>query len=244
MTAEPVATFGRGHDELRRRLDRTPDSGAGGFRRARPPHSVDAERAVLGAILLSDRAHYTFVVEEALKPEDFYVRRHRPIFEAMLTLFESGGQLDALSVVEQLKAARQADRGGRTGDGRRAPRRGARGRQPAPLRGDRQADLAPAPAARRVVPDPAERLRPRGRGPRHRGLRRAHDPRDPHGRRPAGVPPGQRRSSTTRSTRWDELSREGRSLTGVASGFTDLDDDHRRLPARQPDHHRRAPVDG
>ena len=44
--------------------------------------------------------------------------------------------------------------------------------------------------------------------------------------------------------KWQELSAEGRSLTGTPSGFADLDDDHRRLPARQPDHHRRAPVDG
>ena len=39
---------------------------------------------MLGAILLSEQAHYAYVVEEALKPEDFYVRRHRPIYEAML----------------------------------------------------------------------------------------------------------------------------------------------------------------
>ena len=109
MTAEPVATFGRGHDELRRRLDRTPDSGAGGSAAPVPPHSVDAEQAVLGAILLSDNAHYAFVVEEA--PEARGLLRPPPPRRSSRrcsTLFESGGQLDALSVVEQLKAARQA----------------------------------------------------------------------------------------------------------------------------------------
>ena len=39
---------------------------------ATPPHSIEAEQAVLGAILLSEQAHYTFVVEESLKSEDFY----------------------------------------------------------------------------------------------------------------------------------------------------------------------------
>ena len=42
----------------------------------------------------------------------------------------------------------------------------------------------------------------------------------------------------------EQLSREGKAITGTPSGFEDLDAHHRRLPARQPDHPRRAPVDG
>jgi replicative DNA helicase len=51
-----------------------------------PPHSLEAEQSVLGAILLSDRAMYGLVVEEGLKPEDFYREHHRTIYEAMLSL--------------------------------------------------------------------------------------------------------------------------------------------------------------
>ena len=215
----------------------------GGVAAAVPPHSVDAEQAVLGAILLSEKAHYTYIVEEALKPGDFYVRRHRPIFEAMLALFESGGQLDALSVVEQLKTmGTLTEAGGPDAVGELVTAVPAVGQHPA-LRGDRQADLAPAPAARRLLPDPAVRLGPRRRGARHRRRRRAHDPRDPHGRRSAGVPARERDPA------------RGADALGRALARGPLDDrrrvglrrprrDHRRLPARQPDHPRCAPVDG
>ena len=69
-----------------------------------PPHSIEAEQAVLGAILLSEQAHYTFVVEEELRARDFYRSRHRVVFEAMLQLFDGGTEIDVLSVVEQLKS--------------------------------------------------------------------------------------------------------------------------------------------
>ena len=50
-----------------------------------PPHSVEAEQSVLGAMLLEREAVY--VALEILKPEDFYKEAHREIFDAMLTLF-------------------------------------------------------------------------------------------------------------------------------------------------------------
>ena len=52
-----------------------------------PPHSLEAEQSVLGGILLSDRAMYGLVIEEGLKPEDFYRERHRLIYESMLALY-------------------------------------------------------------------------------------------------------------------------------------------------------------
>ena len=36
-----------------------------------PPHNLDAEQSVLGAILLSDRSLYALVVEEGLRAVDF-----------------------------------------------------------------------------------------------------------------------------------------------------------------------------
>jgi replicative DNA helicase len=38
---------------------------------AAPPHSIEAEQSVLGAILLSERVHYALVIEDALRPEEF-----------------------------------------------------------------------------------------------------------------------------------------------------------------------------
>ena len=41
-----------------------------------PPHNLDAEQSVLGAILLSDRSLYALVIEEGLRADDFYRERH------------------------------------------------------------------------------------------------------------------------------------------------------------------------
>ncbi len=50
-----------------------------------PPHSVEAEESVLGAVLLdSDAAN---VALEKLQPDDFYRPAHQAIFEAVLGLF-------------------------------------------------------------------------------------------------------------------------------------------------------------
>src|SRR5918997_5690216 len=69
-----------------------------------PPHSLEAEQSVLGAILLSERAMYALVVEEGLKPEDFYRERHRLIYAAMLRLYRESEPIDVLTVTERLKA--------------------------------------------------------------------------------------------------------------------------------------------
>ena len=52
-----------------------------------PPHNLEAEQSVLGAILLAERHLHALVIEEGLQPEDFYRERHRAIYEAMLALY-------------------------------------------------------------------------------------------------------------------------------------------------------------
>src|ERR1700710_642002 len=71
---------------------------------AAPPHSIEAEQSVLGAMLLSDRTHYAFVIEEGLKVEDFYRERHREVYESMLALFTAGGSIDVLTVPQHLRS--------------------------------------------------------------------------------------------------------------------------------------------
>ena len=66
-----------------------------------PPHSVEAEKSVLGAALLSKDA--LFDVVEIVRAEDFYDENHKEIFKAMLELHRKNAPVDALTVSEELK---------------------------------------------------------------------------------------------------------------------------------------------
>jgi replicative DNA helicase len=71
-----------------------------------PPHDLDAERAVLGAILLEGRETLPRVIE-VLRPSDFYTEGHRSIFEGMLTLFDHGQPVDLITLTEELRRSDQ-----------------------------------------------------------------------------------------------------------------------------------------
>ncbi len=66
-----------------------------------PPHSLEAERAVLGAILLERESLPKAI--ELLKSSDFYKEGHRKIFEVMISLFERTEPVDLLTVTEELR---------------------------------------------------------------------------------------------------------------------------------------------
>ncbi len=66
-----------------------------------PPHSLEAERAVLGAILLERESLPKAL--EILKPADFYKEGHRKIFAAMIGLFERSEPVDLLTLTEELR---------------------------------------------------------------------------------------------------------------------------------------------
>ncbi len=66
-----------------------------------PPHSVDAEMAVIGAVLLDNAA--ISVVTEFLTDEAFYKKAHRDIFKAMLNVSEKGEAIDVITLAEELK---------------------------------------------------------------------------------------------------------------------------------------------
>ncbi len=65
------------------------------------PHSADAERAILGAIIL-DNALVSQAIE-LLKPEDFYVSSHRRVFLSMIALFERGSEINPILIAEELR---------------------------------------------------------------------------------------------------------------------------------------------
>src|SRR5437867_294569 len=71
-----------------------------------PPHNLDAERAVLGAVLLEGREALPRVVE-VLRPSDSYTEAHRAMYQAMLTLFDRGRPVDSLTLSEELRRADQ-----------------------------------------------------------------------------------------------------------------------------------------
>jgi replicative DNA helicase len=74
-----------------------------------PPHNLAAEQSVLGAILLSDHALYALVIEEGLRPDDFYRERHGTIYSAMLELYNESEPVDTLTVIDRLKALGKLD---------------------------------------------------------------------------------------------------------------------------------------
>lgn len=66
-----------------------------------PPHSVEAERAVLGAMLRKETALASVI--ERLIETDFYLPAHRAIFAAMSELHVNGTPVDEVTLVERLE---------------------------------------------------------------------------------------------------------------------------------------------
>lgn len=66
-----------------------------------PPQSLEAEQAVLGAIILEGESITKAI--EILSSEDFYREAHRKIYTAMLELFNKNEPIDLITVTEHLK---------------------------------------------------------------------------------------------------------------------------------------------
>lgn len=85
--------------------------GGGGGSVARvPPQDIDAERAVLGAVLLENDA--INIAVELLTAEDFYRPGHRVVFAAMLELSQKGEPVDAITISSRLKEKGELDQAG------------------------------------------------------------------------------------------------------------------------------------
>ena len=65
-----------------------------------PPRNLDAEQAVLGAMMLDKEA--VFSVMDITRPGDFYKEAHRVVYEGLLALSEKGEPADLVTLVEQL----------------------------------------------------------------------------------------------------------------------------------------------
>ena len=67
------------------------------------PHSVEAEQAVLGSILIDERCVPQVI--EALKPEDFYLRQNREIYETVCSMFNFSETIDPVTVLDKMRQA-------------------------------------------------------------------------------------------------------------------------------------------
>lgn len=188
-----------------------------------PPHSQEAEESVLGAILLSDRTMYGLVIEEGLKPHDFYREKHQQIFAAMLALYDQSEPVDVLTVAEHLRTAGHLDHvGGRAAIDSLAASVPAAGnvrhyarivREDALMRRlltttyEIQATVQDQVAPPREIVDRAERM----------VLEVAHDDRQKDFRSIEEV-------LDEELDKLHRLSLEGTALTGTPSGFKDLDE--------------------
>lgn len=75
-----------------------------------PPHSIEAEQAVLGGLLLDKDAWMK--IADKIRAEDFYRRDHRVIFEAIAALESDGKPFDIVTVGEWLESHQQLDDAG------------------------------------------------------------------------------------------------------------------------------------
>src|SRR5579859_4361187 len=68
-----------------------------------PPHNLEAEKSVLGAVLLDERHLYPLLIEEHVRPEHFYREQHGAVFAAMIELYNADRKIDHLTVAETLR---------------------------------------------------------------------------------------------------------------------------------------------
>jgi replicative DNA helicase len=199
------------------------DSGSGGPPPgAVPPHSIEAEQAVLGAILQSDRTHYAYIIEQGLREEDFYRERHRTIYESVLALFTASEPIDVLTVTEHLRSRGKLEEAGGQAEidalTAAAPSVGALRhygqivKERALLRRLLGATYEIQAAVHGHEGEPRDLIERAERTV----LEVAHDDRQKDFRKVGDV-------LHLEIAKWQKLSTEGQTLTGTASGFADLD---------------------
>ena len=71
------------------------------------PNNLEAERSILGAILLDDKA--VLSVFEILKSQDFYLESHRRVFDKMLQLMNASRPIDIVTLKDELQRASELE---------------------------------------------------------------------------------------------------------------------------------------
>ena len=74
-----------------------------------PPHNLEAEKSVLGAVLLDERHLNGLVFDEQLRADHFFREQYGRVFEAMLKLHQNDRKIDHLTVADVLRERGQLE---------------------------------------------------------------------------------------------------------------------------------------
>ena len=186
------------------------------------PHNLEAERSVLGAILLHNDAFN--LAAEVIDSRDFFRDAHRRIFDKMVKLAERGDAIDLVTLKEELARVGRARRGRRAGLHRGARRRRAALDQRRALRADHQGEGdAPEPD---LLGEQDPRHAPTT--PRRRPTSSSIRPSTRSSPSPTTrCATGSSRCGTSRRASLDTIEKlhsRKELVTGVPTGFTDLDE--------------------
>ncbi|MFA5848232.1 MAG: replicative DNA helicase [Thermodesulfovibrionales bacterium] len=72
-----------------------------------PPQNIEAEQSILGAIMIENDALPKVI--EIISREDFYKESHRKIYDAMIELFDKSEPIDLITIAEELKKRNEID---------------------------------------------------------------------------------------------------------------------------------------
>ena len=72
-----------------------------------PPQNLDAEKSLLGAVLIDEETLAD--IAEHVAPKDFYDKRHAAIFGGMMRLYERHKPVDLLTLTDELKKKDELD---------------------------------------------------------------------------------------------------------------------------------------
>lgn len=70
-----------------------------------PPQNIEAEKSLLGSILLDKEA--IVKIADFLRPEDFYRPNHKEVYQAMLSLYESKNPIDIVTLSNELEKTKK-----------------------------------------------------------------------------------------------------------------------------------------
>jgi replicative DNA helicase len=192
------------------------------------PHSREAEEALIGSILINPEAYYD--VAEFLQAEDFYIHRHRWIWEAFVHLNEHRSPIDFLTVTEELDQRDQLSE-----VGGRAYLTALINNVPSSLHAEAYGHIIEETATRRRMLEAANRIAKLAYK-ENLGIETVMDDAEKavfgvSERRLAREMESIQHVLSEYYDRIDELSRRGGDILGVPTGFIDLD---RLLGGMQP----------
>jgi replicative DNA helicase len=187
-----------------------------------PPHSVEAEQSVIGGLLMDNRAWD--VVSDRLAEADFYKQEHRTLFLAITELAARQHPFDLLTVTEILKTRNSLE-----SIGGEAYLYELAGRVPSVANITAYADIVRERAVMRRLINAAQDIADAAFNPEHRSSAELLD--EAESKIFAITEEGFHRAEPTKSSqvmaktfeRLTELQHSSNHITGVGSGFRDLD---------------------